>query len=280
MMLLRVRSLAMGRSGVRPVVAAVLGRRCSTPASCRGCPSTVRSAPPATSRRWRTARWCSSARAGCSRPDGARLTPADGRCERAGIAPIDLVRQGGPGAHQRHGRHARHADAGRGRLAAPVHHGGRDARRWRSRRCSAPTGRSSPSCTRSGPSRARRRAAANIHRLLQDSEVMDSHRNDLAHAVQDAYSMRCAPQVAGAARDVLAYAETVAAQELRSVVDNPVVLPDGRVESTGNFHGAPLGLRGRFPRHRGGGRRLDRRTPRRPHPRRHPFPGPAGVPEP
>jgi histidine ammonia-lyase len=85
-------------------------------------------------------------------------------------------------------------------------------------------------------------SAANIYRLLQDSQVMDSHRNDLVHAVQDAYSMRCAPQVAGAARDTLAFANEVAARELVSVVDNPVVLPDGRVESTGNFHGAPLGF--------------------------------------
>lgn len=75
---------------------------------------------------------------------------------------------------------------------------------------------------------------------------MDSHRDDLAHAVQDAYSMRCAPQVAGAARDTLDFVRTVAARELVSVVDNPVVLPDGRVESTGNFHGAPLGFAADF----------------------------------
>jgi histidine ammonia-lyase len=85
-------------------------------------------------------------------------------------------------------------------------------------------------------------SAANIHRLLQDSAIMDSHRDDLEHAVQDAYSIRCAPQVAGAARDTLSFVESVAARELVSVVDNPVVLPDGRVESTGNFHGAPLGF--------------------------------------
>ncbi|MER7002323.1 histidine ammonia-lyase [Dactylosporangium sp. NPDC000555] len=85
-------------------------------------------------------------------------------------------------------------------------------------------------------------SAANIHRLLQGSPIMDSHRDDLVHAVQDAYSMRCAPQVAGAARDTLEFAATVAGRELRSIVDNPVVLPDGRVESTGNFHGAPLGF--------------------------------------
>jgi histidine ammonia-lyase len=89
-------------------------------------------------------------------------------------------------------------------------------------------------------------SAANIFRLLQGSAIMDSHRDDLAHAVQDAYSMRCAPQVAGAARDTLEFVRTTAARELMSVVDNPVVLPDGRVESTGNFHGAPLGFAADF----------------------------------
>jgi histidine ammonia-lyase len=89
-------------------------------------------------------------------------------------------------------------------------------------------------------------SAANIHRLLQDSAIMDSHRDDMTHAVQDAYSMRCAPQVAGAARDTLDHARLVAGRELASVVDNPVVLPDGRVESTGNFHGAPLGFAADF----------------------------------
>jgi histidine ammonia-lyase len=89
-------------------------------------------------------------------------------------------------------------------------------------------------------------SAANIHRLLQESSIMDSHRDDLAHAVQDAYSMRCAPQVAGAARDTLDFVRTTAGRELVSVVDNPVVLRDGRVESTGNFHGAPLGFAADF----------------------------------
>ena len=89
-------------------------------------------------------------------------------------------------------------------------------------------------------------SAANIYKLLQHSAIMDSHRHDMMHAVQDAYSMRCAPQVAGAARDTLEFARTVAARELVSVADNPVVLPDGRVESTGNFHGAPLGFAADF----------------------------------
>jgi histidine ammonia-lyase len=89
-------------------------------------------------------------------------------------------------------------------------------------------------------------SAANMLRLLQGSAIMDSHRDDMTHAVQDAYSMRCAPQVAGAARDTLDFATLVAGRELASIVDNPVVLTDGRVLSTGNFHGAPLGFAADF----------------------------------
>jgi histidine ammonia-lyase len=59
--------------------------------------------------------------------------------------------------------------------------------------------------------------------------------------VQDAYSLRCAPQVHGAVRDTIDHAATVAMRELASAVDNPVVTLDGRVESNGNFHGAPVG---------------------------------------
>jgi histidine ammonia-lyase len=84
-------------------------------------------------------------------------------------------------------------------------------------------------------------SAANLRTLLADSEIVASHRHGDPR-VQDAYSLRCAPQVIGAARDVLDYAEHVAELELRSAIDNPMVLPDGRVESCGNFHGAPVGL--------------------------------------
>jgi histidine ammonia-lyase len=82
-------------------------------------------------------------------------------------------------------------------------------------------------------------SAANLTLLLEGSEVLASHRTS-NHLVQDAYSIRCAPQVVGAARDTTAFAAQVAERELRSAVDNPVVLPDGRLESTGNFHGEPL----------------------------------------
>jgi histidine ammonia-lyase len=84
-------------------------------------------------------------------------------------------------------------------------------------------------------------SAQNMYRLLAGSEIVASHREGDPR-VQDAYSLRCAPQVLGAARDTVAHAITVADAELRSAIDNPMVLPDGRVESCGNFHGAPVGL--------------------------------------
>ncbi len=84
-------------------------------------------------------------------------------------------------------------------------------------------------------------SAGNLRVLLAASEIVASHRENDPR-VQDAYSLRCAPQVAGAARDALQYAERVAELELESAIDNPMVLPDGRVESCGNFHGAPLAM--------------------------------------
>lgn len=84
-------------------------------------------------------------------------------------------------------------------------------------------------------------SAANLTSLLRDSGVVASHRGPDCNRVQDAYSLRCSPQVHGAARDTVDHAATVAGRELASAVDNPVVLADeGRVESNGNFHGAPV----------------------------------------
>lgn len=83
-------------------------------------------------------------------------------------------------------------------------------------------------------------SAANLRRVLAGSPIVSSHRYGDPR-VQDAYSLRCAPQVLGAARDTLAHCEAVADAELDSAIDNPMILPDGRVESCGNFHGAPLG---------------------------------------
>ena len=84
-------------------------------------------------------------------------------------------------------------------------------------------------------------SAANLRLLLEGSAIVASHRHGDSR-VQDAYSLRCAPQVNGAARDTLEHAARVAGIELDSAIDNPMILPDGRVESCGNFHGAPLGF--------------------------------------
>ena len=79
--------------------------------------------------------------------------------------------------------------------------------------------------------------------LLEGSDIVASHRHDMVHAVQDAYSLRCAPQVHGAVRDSIEHAAVVFGRELGAVVDNPIVFPDeGDVISGGNFHGQPLAI--------------------------------------
>jgi histidine ammonia-lyase len=84
-------------------------------------------------------------------------------------------------------------------------------------------------------------SAARIHALLEGSAIDASHHDDFGHKVQDAYSLRCAPQVHGAVRDTISHARAVFERELGSVVDNPIVFPDdNEVVSGGNFHGQPL----------------------------------------
>jgi histidine ammonia-lyase len=83
------------------------------------------------------------------------------------------------------------------------------------------------------------KSASIMLETLKGSGIVASHlHND--DRVQDAYSLRCAPQVSGAVRDTVDYAGIVAMRELRAVIDNPVVLADGRISSNGNFHGAPV----------------------------------------
>jgi histidine ammonia-lyase len=84
-------------------------------------------------------------------------------------------------------------------------------------------------------------SARNITRLLAGSAIVASHREGDSR-VQDAYSLRCTPQVHGAALDTMAHARTIAERELDAAIDNPMILLDGRVESCGNFHGAPVGF--------------------------------------
>lgn len=82
-------------------------------------------------------------------------------------------------------------------------------------------------------------SARNMFNALKGSEIVSSHRHGDG-VVQDAYSLRCAPQVAGAVRDTITHARLVAQRELASIIDNPVVLKNGEVTSNGNFHGAPV----------------------------------------
>jgi histidine ammonia-lyase len=89
------------------------------------------------------------------------------------------------------------------------------------------------------PLRGQGNSAANIRTLLDGSAIIESHR--WCDKVQDAYSLRCAPQVHGASRDLLDYVESTVAVELNAATDNPLVLVEERqVVSNGNFHGQPL----------------------------------------
>ncbi len=89
------------------------------------------------------------------------------------------------------------------------------------------------------PQPGQQTSAANLRRMLAGSAIVAAHRHG-DDRVQDAYSLRCTPAVHGAVRDAADHARRTAAHELRSAIDNPMILPDGRVESCGNFHGAPL----------------------------------------
>jgi histidine ammonia-lyase len=92
---------------------------------------------------------------------------------------------------------------------------------------------------RSRPLKGQQDSAANVWRLLEDSAIIESHR--WCDKVQDAYSLRCAPQVHGACRDMLEYVEATVVVELNAATDNPLVLvEEGEIVSNGNFHGQPL----------------------------------------
>ncbi|HWH01041.1 MAG TPA: histidine ammonia-lyase, partial [Pilimelia sp.] len=243
MMLLRVRSLALGRSGVRPLVAQGLVDLLNADIT----PWVPEHGSLGASGDLAPLAHCALVLLGegwVLGKDGHRVAGADALA-RAGLRPVELTAKEGLAL-------INGTDGMLGMLLLAIRDAGHlftMADLTAALAIEAMLGSDRPfqaelHAIRPHPGQAR--SAANIHRLLQGSQVMDSHRDDLRHAVQDAYSMRCAPQVTGAARDTLAFAATVADRELAAVVDNPVVLPDGRVESTGNFHGAPLGFAADF----------------------------------
>jgi len=90
------------------------------------------------------------------------------------------------------------------------------------------------------PYAGQRRSAANIRRMLRSSAIVESHKD--CGRLQDAYSLRCIPQVHGAVRDALEHVGKVLEVEMNSATDNPLVFPgEGAILSGGNFHGAPIG---------------------------------------
>ena len=96
-----------------------------------------------------------------------------------------------------------------------------------------------PAVHRARPLKGQRDSAANVWLLLEGSAIIESHR--WCDKVQDAYALRCAPQVHGASRDILDYVEATVSVELNAATDNPLVLvEDAMIVSAGNFHGQPL----------------------------------------
>jgi histidine ammonia-lyase len=237
LMVLRLRTLATGRTGVRPETAAALlgllnaGLTPVVPEfGSLGCSGDL--APLAAVALALTGE-------GSVRTRGAELVPAAEALAAAGIPPVTLAEKEGLAlingtdgmlgmlvlACEDLTRLVRHAD-----LAAAM---SVEALLGTDRVFAADLADLRPH-----PGQAA--AAANLRTLLAGSPIVASHAGPDDPRVQDAYSLRCAPQVAGAVRDTLAYAQVVAERELAAAIDNPVVLPDGRVESNGNFHGAPV----------------------------------------
>ncbi len=238
LMLLRLSTMLTGRTGVRAVVAqtyAALLNAGIVPVvrehGSLGCSGDL--APLA---------HCALALMGEGpvRDASGELTDGRRRPRRGGHHPPYAEREGGAGAHQRHGRDARHArarDLRSARAADRRRRHGCDERRGPARH--RPSVRRGPAA-RCVPRSDRPYRRPIMRAVLDGSPIVASHRGPEDPRVQDAYSLRCAPQVTGAARDTVEHAALVADRELAAAIDNPVVTVDGRVESNGNFHGAPI----------------------------------------
>jgi histidine ammonia-lyase len=237
LMLLRLRTLATGRTGIRPVTARTLAALLNagiTPVvheyGSLGCSGDL--APLAHVA-------LALLGEGEVRDAGGTLTPAAEAMERAGIRPVTLAAKEGLAL-------INGTDGMLGMLVLAMTDLHRlltmaDIAAAMSVEALLGTDRvfaAELQALRPHPGQAA--SAANLRAMLADSPIMASHRGPDCPRVQDAYSLRCSPQVNGAARDTLTHAELVASREIDSAIDNPVVLPDGRVESNGNFHGAPI----------------------------------------
>jgi len=237
MLLLRARSLAMGRSGVRPVVAETIAALLNADLA----PVVPEFGSLGASGDLAPLAHCALVLIGEGEVDDGdgRRIPAAEALSTAAIAPVTLSAKEGLAL-------INGTDGILGMLVLALHDLGSllrvlDVAAAMSVEALLGTDRAfAGDLQELRPHPGQQASAANLLRLLEGSPIVASHRFDDPR-VQDAYSLRCAPQVHGAARDALEFAETVASRELVSAIDNPMVLVDGRVESTGNFHGAPLG---------------------------------------
>ncbi len=236
MMLLRARTLAMGCSGARPVVA----ERILELLNAGVTPVVPEHGSLGASGDLAPLAHCALALLGEGEAhlrDGT-LAPAAEALAAAGVAPLTLIAKEGLAL-------VNGTDGMLGMLVLAAHDLGRllrvaDVAAAMSVEALLGTDRAfEAGLVALRPQPGQQLSAANLRALLAGSQIVASHRHG-DDRVQDAYSLRCAPQVTGAARDVLAHADGVASADLRSAIDNPMVLPDGRVESCGNFHGAPL----------------------------------------
>ena len=234
MMLVRANVLAKGLSGIRPVVAErlcdLLNRGVTPVVPSQGSVGASGDLAPLSHMALVLIGEGEAEFEGAILPGGEAL-------RRAGLAPLELAREGGHESDQRHAGHA-----GRGLPGARVRRGF-----WRNPRMRFARLRSTLSAARRAPSTsastprvlipARPKAPRGCGDLLEGSEIRQSHAG--CGRVQDAYSLRCAPQVHGAVRDAIAEARRVFSIELNSATDNPLVFGE-EILSGGNFHGEPL----------------------------------------
>lgn len=238
MMLLRLRTIATGRTGVRPEVADLLAGLLDagiTPVvheyGSLGCSGDL--APLS------AVALCLMGEGEAARPEGS-VGPAADVLAEAGLAPVSLVEKEGLAL-------INGTDGMLGMLLLAIHDLERlvrvaDVAAAISVEAQLGTDRVfAAELQELRPHPGQAASASNLRRLMDGSGIVASHRTPDCTRVQDAYSLRCAPQVAGAVRDTLAHATTVADRELAATIDNPVLTADGRVESNGNFHGAPVG---------------------------------------
>ena len=206
-----------------------------------------------------------------------RRSPAAAALARGRTRAVSVRAEGRPRVHQRHPGADRAARAPGARRPGPLAH-----RRGRGR--DEPRGAAGdptpldPRIHAARPHRGPARAAALMRALLDESEIRESHRENDPR-VQDAYSLRCAPQVLGAVADAIHFAARASAVELNASTDNPLVFDNGDVLSGGNFHGQPvaqaLDLLADHADHAAGHRRAAGRAAGQ----SRPVAGPAGVPD-